>query len=156
MDSSNKRDAITSQNSIAYESESEVIAAVPTSAAPSGKFKFTCKLCGSIVRSESSSTVSSDFTAESLATSVCFKLCQKRLKLKGKRFLQKTALKATNEKLSHQPPSAPYDMCNESSNSILKYRNDMTSNYPNHKKKPLGCLGISKLQKKIKNKKEAP
>ena len=154
MDSSHKHNVITSQNSIAYESDSEVIAAVPTSTAKSGKFNFTCKLCGSIIRSESSSSVSSDFTAESLKTSVCFKLCQKRLKLKGKSFLQKTALKATNEKLPHKLPSVPYDMCNETSNSILNYRNAMTSNYRNRSKKPLTCL--SKLQKKIKKKKEAP
>ena len=153
MDSSNKRDLITSQNSIAYESESEIMAAIP-SFTNSGKSRFTCKLCGSIVRSESCSSVSSDFTLDSLETSVCFKLCQKRLNLKGKRFLQKALWKTKNEKLSNDPPTVPYDMCNESSK--MKHQIDVTSNHQHHTHKPLTCFGVSKLQRKIKSKKEAP
>ena len=156
--SSTKRDMIMSQNSIAFESDSELVAAFPVSTHSSVKFQqFTCKLCGTNARSESLSS-SSDITAESLEpnASVCFEVCQKRLKLKGKQLLQKTKLKDSDDK-SHNPAqfdSVPYDMCND--NSILNYNKNAISSPSKDPQKPLSYFGLSKIQRKIKNKKELP
>ena len=159
--SSTKRDMIMSQNSIAFESDSEIVAGYPPSTNSSIKFQqFTCKLCGSNARSESWSSMSSDITAESLDTkaTVCFKTCHKRLKLKGKRFLQKTNFKDKDEKTipngTATTSMVPYDMCSE--NSILNYHKNLNSTRVNDSPKPLSYFGLSKIQRKIKNKKDLP
>ena len=159
--SSTKRDMIMSQNSIAFESDSEIVATFPASTHSSVKFQqFTCKLCGSNARSESWSSMSSDMTADSLDTkaTVCFEVCQKRLKLKGKRFLQKTNLKRSESKICQNEAASrtmvPYDMCSNS--SILNYNKSLNTAQVKESPKRLSYFGLSTIQRKIRNQKDLP
>ena len=159
--SSTKRDMIMSQNSIAFESDSEVVATFPASTHSSVKFQqFTCKLCGSNARSESWSSMSSDITADSLDTkaTVCFEVCQKRLKLKGKRFLEKTNLKSSESKICQNEAASrsmvPYDMCSDS--SILNYNKNLNTAQDKESPRHLSYFGLSTIQRKIRNQKDLP
>ena len=159
--SSIKRDMIVSQNSIAFESDSEIVAALPPSTHSSVKFQqYTCKLCGSNARSESWSSVSSDIPADSLDTkaTMCFEAYQKRLKLRGKRFFQKTTMKGSDDKTCQNgavaKSMAPYDMC--SSSSILNYYKNLNSTLVHDSPTRLSYFGLSTIQRKIKNHKDRP
>ena len=142
-----------SQNSLAYESDSEILAAFPQST-NSGKFKITCKVCGAIVRSESWSTISSEFTVDSREkSSRCFKFFPKRLKMRSNWFFQKTVYTDPNKTIHNNSQAVG---SNDSANDIaasyvINYNHEVASNETKQSQK--GFPSFSRLQKKIGKKK---
>ena len=152
LDGPSKRDVIISQNSIAYESDSEIIAGFPYQSQNFGKFnKMTCKLCGSHLRSESLSSLSSDFNGNSSKANCCFSFLPRRLTSKDKHLIPKTPAKLCNDTLCNgTKSSATYNMCNNLSSTVLNQNSEVIACNTKESKNIFTRINLCRWQKKQK------
>ena len=108
---------------MAYESDSEMITTFPESTSPpsichGGRKKdnnqLTCKLCGSVDRNGSWSSISSDITADSCKAGLCFELCQRRSKMKRKGYSPRSSSKGPEVNRKGSSDVATSSLCNQS------------------------------------------